>query len=64
VPDLNEVYKRAFPAESQGDRGCIWQEIAHYLERWIDSLAPHPLRFAPAWWLFGRLTLHVAEARG
>lgn len=40
MPDLDEVYERRFPAESQEDKDRIWPEIVRYLERWIDPGAP------------------------
>lgn len=40
MPDLDEVYERRFPVESQGDKDRIWPEIVRYLERWIDPAAP------------------------
>jgi SAM-dependent methyltransferase len=40
VADLDEVYERRFPAESEGNKDRIWPEIVRYLERWIDSAAP------------------------
>jgi SAM-dependent methyltransferase len=40
VPDLDEVYERRFPAESQRNKDRIWPEIVRYLERWVDPTAP------------------------
>lgn len=40
MPDLDEVYERRFPAESQRNKDRIWPEIVRHLERWIDPAAP------------------------
>ena len=39
MPELDAVYQRRFPAESQVDKDRIWPVIVRYLERWIDPTA-------------------------
>ncbi len=40
MPELDDVYRRRFPAESHVAKDRLWPAIVRYLERWIDPNAP------------------------